>query len=83
VALVLSSMDESPRAVVVLRRDDEEILLGPVYAPDRCDLAFVEGLLRVQLTARRFGWSILLRDVRPDLLELVDLVGLTAELVDE
>lgn len=76
-------MDEGPRAVVVLQREGEEVLLGPVYAPDRCDLGFVEGLLRVQLTARRFGWSIRLREVRPDLLELVELVGLTAELVDE
>jgi len=76
-------MDDRPRAVVVLRRDDEEVLLGPVYAPDQCDLGFVDGLLRVQLTARRFGWSIRLREVRPDLLELVELVGLTAELVDE
>ena len=76
-------MDDRPRAVVVLWRDDEEILLGPVYAPDRCDLGFVDGLLRVQLAARRFGWSICLREVRPDLLELVELVGLAAELVDE
>jgi len=78
-------MDEDngrARAVVVLLRDGEEVLLGPVYAPDRCDLGFVEGLLRVQLTARRFGWSIRLSDVRPDLLELVDLVGLRADLVD-
>ena len=60
-----------------------EVLLGPVYAPDRCDLGFVEGLLRVQLTARRFGWSIVLRDVQPDLLELVELVGLRADLVGE
>jgi hypothetical protein len=53
-----------------------------VYAPDVCDLGFVEGLLRVQLTARRFGWSIKLREVQPDLRELVELVGLTTDLVD-
>ena len=76
-------MDDRPRAQVVLLREGQEVLLGPVYAPDRCDLGFVEGLLRVQLTARRFGWSIRLRKVRPDLLELVELVGLTADLVDE
>ncbi len=67
---------------MVLLRGDREVLLGPVYGPDRCDLGFVEGLLRVQLAARRFGWSIQLRDVRPDLLELVELVGLTTALVD-
>lgn len=71
---------ERPRAVVVLVRDGERVLLGPVYGPDRCDLGFVDGLLRVQLAARRFGWAIQLVDVRDDLRELVELVGLTAEL---
>ena len=74
--------DERPRAVVLLVRDREQVLLGPVYGPDRCDLGFVEELLRVQLAARRFGWSIRLTEVRPDLLELVELVGLTTDLVD-
>ena len=75
-------LDQGPRAVVVLLRDGQEVLLGPVYGPDRCDLGFVEGLLRVQLAARRFGWSIRLRDIRPDLLELVELVGLSTDLLD-
>jgi hypothetical protein len=70
-----------PRAVVVLRRDDEDVLLGPVYGPDRCDLGFVEDLLRVQLAARRFGWTIQLRHVRADLRELIELAGLTTDLV--
>jgi hypothetical protein len=74
--------DTRARAVVLLLRDGQEVLLGPIYGPDRCDLGFVEGLLRVQLAARRFGWSIRLTDVRPDLLELVELVGLTTDLVD-
>jgi hypothetical protein len=70
-----------PRAVVVLRRDGEDVLLGPVYGPDRCDLGFVEDLLRVQLAARRFGWVIELRDVRDDLRELIEMVGLGTDLV--
>jgi hypothetical protein len=78
----MEEADERPRAVVVLVRGDEQVLLGPVYGPEQCDLGFVEGLLRVQLAARRFGWSIRLREVRPDLLELVELVGLTTDLVD-
>lgn len=61
--------DERPRAVVLLLRDGQEVLLGPVYGPDRCNLGFVEGLLRVQLAARRFGWLIRLTEVRPDLRE--------------
>jgi hypothetical protein len=78
----MEAADERPRAVVVLVRDGERVPLGPVYGPDRCDLGFVEGLLHVQLAARRFGWSIRLTEVRPDLLELVELVGLTTDLVD-
>ena len=80
--LIMEAPEERARAVVVLRRDDRDVLLGPVYGPERCDLGFVEGLLRVQLTARRFGWSIRLTEVRPDLLELVELVGLSTDLVD-
>jgi hypothetical protein len=70
-----------PRAVVVLRRDGEDVLLGPVYGPDRCDLGFVEDLLRVQLAARRFGWTIRLVDVRDDLREVIEMVGLSTDLV--
>lgn len=70
-----------PRAVVVLRRGGDDVLLGPVYGPDRCDLGFVEDLLRVQLAARRLGWTIQLREVRADLRELIELVGLTTDLV--
>ena len=66
----------------MLRREGDDVLLGSVYGPERCDLGFVEDLLRVQLAARRFGWSIVLREVRPDLLELVELVGLTTDLVE-
>lgn len=78
----METEDPRPRAVVLLVRDAEQVLLGPVYGPDRCDLGFVEGLLRVQLAARRYGWSIRLTEVRPDLLELVELVGLTTDLVE-
>jgi len=57
-------------------------VLGPVYGEGPCDLAFVDDLLRVQLAAMRFGWSIRLEDVRPDLVELVELAGLTTVLVN-
>lgn len=78
----MKQADQRPRAVVLLLRDGQEVLLGPVYGPDRCDLGFVEGLLRVHLAARRFGWSIRLTEIHPDLRELVELVGLTTDLVD-
>jgi hypothetical protein len=64
----------------VLRREDGEVLLGPVHGSSRCDLGFVDDLLHVQLAARRFGWTIRLRDVRDDLRELLDLAGLEGEL---
>ena len=67
---------------MVLERDGEDVLLGPVYGTDRCDLGFVDDLLRVQLAARRFGWSIRLREVRSDLRELIELAGLTTDLVE-
>jgi hypothetical protein len=73
--------DAGPTAVVVLRRDGSDVLLGPVYARGRCDLTLVDDLLRVQLAARRFGWCIRLRQVREDLRELIELAGLTDELV--
>jgi hypothetical protein len=70
---------QAARAVVVLHREADDVVLGPVYG-GRCDLAFVEDLLRVQLAARRFGWSIHLCDVRPDLVELLELAGLSDEM---
>ena len=82
---VTCGMDEAevrPRAVLALVHGSEHAPLGPVFGSTRCDLGFVEDLLRLQLVARRFGWSIRLTQVRPDLLELVDLVGLTTDLVD-
>jgi hypothetical protein len=74
-------VDLRPEAVAVLHRDGDDMVLGPVYA-GRCDAVLVERLLRTHLTARRFGWSLELRDVSPRLLELVELVGLRSELVE-
>jgi hypothetical protein len=73
--------EAGPSAVVVLHRDGGEVVLGPVYSGERCDLALVDDLLRVQLAARRFGWCIELRQVRDDLRELIELTGLTQDLV--
>lgn len=75
--------DQRPTALVALRRDGDEVLLGPVHGPEPCDLPFLDDLLRLHLAARRFGWAIHLSDVRADLLELVELVGLHDDLVGE
>jgi hypothetical protein len=72
--------DAAPSAVVVLRRDGRDVLLGPVYGSGN-DLGLVDDLLRVQLAARRFGWCIRLQHVRQDLGDLLDLAGLTEQLV--
>jgi hypothetical protein len=70
----------TPRAVVVLVQDGREVILGSVDGATRCDLGLVEDLLRLQLLAQRFGWSIRITEVRADLRELFDLVGLTERL---
>jgi hypothetical protein len=69
-----------PRAVVVLRQAAGDVVLGAVDRSVRCDLGLVEDLLRLQVVARRFGWSIAITEVRPDLRELFELVGLVDQL---
>lgn len=65
-----------PRAVVVLVQGDRRITLGGVDPESRCDLGLVDDLLRFQLLARRFGWQLLITEVRADLRELFEMVGL-------
>jgi hypothetical protein len=65
---------------MVLTSGDLEVVVGPVDRAMRCDLALVDHLVRLQLDARRWGWSLRIRDVAPELRELFDLVGLTDQL---
>jgi hypothetical protein len=65
---------------MVLTSGDLEIVVGPVDGEARCDLALVDHLLRLQLDAQRWGWTLRIRDARPELRELFDLVGLTHQL---
>ena len=46
-----------------------------------CDLALVDGLLRLHLAAVARGASIRLDDVHPHLHELLDLVGVADRLL--
>jgi ABC-type transporter Mla MlaB component len=71
---------DDPRAVVVLVQDGHETRLGSIDRSTRCDLGLVDDLLHLQLLAQRFGWSIRITEVRPELRELFDLVGLTERL---
>jgi hypothetical protein len=71
---------DGPRAVVRLVQDGREVVLGSVDSAIRCDLGLVDDLLRLQLHAARLGWSVHITDVRPDLQELFEVVGLTDRL---
>jgi anti-anti-sigma regulatory factor len=44
------------------------------------DIATVDALARLQLTARRLGWRLRLRSVSVELRELIELAGLTGVL---
>jgi ABC-type transporter Mla MlaB component len=66
---------EAP-ATVVLVRGGAEVTSWALDASTRPDLAIVNELAHLALTARRMGCSIRLRDVSADLLDLLELVGL-------
>jgi hypothetical protein len=65
------------RAEVVLLRDGAEVASWPLVCEDgRVDLGAVNALARMQLQARRQGCTVWLRHACPDLIELLELVGL-------
>jgi len=47
------------------------------------DLAVVEALARYQLMARRAGGRMWLKDLSPELADLLDLAGLREEMTDQ
>jgi hypothetical protein len=57
----------------VPRRDDRAIV---VLACGDADLEAVDALMRLELVARRLGYSIHLYDPSGDLIELLDVLGL-------
>jgi hypothetical protein len=63
--------------MVLLICDDVEVACWPLAGWDRPDLAVVDHLARWQLAARRLGCSIRLRGTCVELVELLDLVGLS------
>ncbi|MGD9704132.1 MAG: hypothetical protein AB7Q42_08175 [Acidimicrobiia bacterium] len=76
----MAGAENEPRAVVVLVQGGREVVIGTVSDAIRCDLALVDDLLRLQLISRRLGWTIRFIEVRSDLRELFDMVGLTERL---
>jgi hypothetical protein len=65
------------RAEVVLLRGDVELASWPLLCPRGPGLSVVDDLARLALSARRQGCSIWLRAAGPELLDLLDLAGLT------
>ena len=65
-----------PLAIIVLVRDGTELASWPLRPEGPPDLALVDELARLQLTARREGCEVQLRQPCPLLSELLHLVGL-------
>jgi len=63
-------------AIVVLAVGGTEIARWPLAGSSRPDLAVIDELARLALTVRRFGGEIGLRQAGPELLQLIDFVGL-------
>jgi hypothetical protein len=69
--------------VSVLGPDGSPLATWPVGGPDHADLSTVEALARLVLTARRQGYNVALTDICPELLALLDLVGLRRQVVGQ
>ncbi len=70
------------RAMVVLIRRDAEVATWPLSTA-HVDLSVVDEVARLQLGAGRLGCTVELREVCPELRELLDLVGLGVEVGGE
>jgi ABC-type transporter Mla MlaB component len=67
---------------VMLLRGGAEMGRWPLRAGLRPDLSVVDRLARLQLHARRAGYSIQLRDAPSQLRELIELSGLSGIVTD-
>jgi hypothetical protein len=67
--------DRPAGTLVVLVDDGTELVVGHM-GPSRPDLGCVDALARLQLAARRCGWTLVVRDPHPALGGLLELVGL-------
>ena len=69
--------------VTVVGAEGVALASWSVSGSGRADLAVVEALTRLQLAALRRGRHVVITDVCPDLLELLDLVGLRRQVCGE
>jgi hypothetical protein len=67
---------DSSTTLVVVVDDGTELVVGHM-GPERPDLGCVNRLARLQLAARRCGWTLVVRDPHPGLCGLLELVGLS------
>jgi hypothetical protein len=72
--------DPTPRVVLV--RGDAEVACWPLPPGPHADIWVVDQIARLQLAARRLGYSIRLRDAPGELLELINLAGLSEIVTD-
>ena len=70
---------DTPTTVLLVADDGTEVVVDRVDAR-RPDLGLVDFLAGMQLTARRRGWRVAVRDASRELEGLLELVGLTREL---
>ena len=68
--------------VVLVAAGEVEVPVWRGEVPPRADLAVVGGLARLQLAARRRGWSIRLHNPGQPLLQLLELTGLRGLFVE-
>ena len=78
----MTDVPRVPRARIVALVGPAEVTIATISAAERCDLALVQSILRLRLVGKRLGWSVELRDVDDHLADLVQLVGLPAQLRD-
>lgn len=73
--------DDSAMRVELL--DGGTTVLSWPLSDTTVDVRLVDALARLQIAAKRFGWTMRVRDADAELVELVELVGLTEVLALE
>jgi anti-anti-sigma regulatory factor len=57
--------------------EHRDVLICDLTGIRRPDASLIDLLARVQLTARRLGWTVLVRHAHPDVRALLHLAGLS------
>jgi hypothetical protein len=75
----MATADDSRTRVILVSADGTEVEVGRLPERDP-DLAQVDALARLQLAARRRGWTLRVRGATDELRGLLELVGLAGVL---